>query len=263
MHASLARDDAESRLSETDPDRRPQLAVKTHPLSKLSMLLAAFACAIVLPKTFSAVLLVIMALVAMLHGSGRRFINGLVAVSTPFALSLLLISAADPAASRDWWSIGPLGFGSDQLAWAAGLLLRVMLLVGSVHLYVIMTPLDELHSALVRARVPKSFAYAVSAAAGFVPHLRQRVLEVRDAQTSRGVRFGWGSAGAISLIGPLLLSALEEAAEREVTLLVRGFGLPDRPTTLAGIPWRQTDTAVAAAAVLATAAALLWRLLGA
>lgn len=137
-----------------------------------------------------------------------------------------------------------------------------MVLVGSLQLYVITTPLDELHACLVRARVAKPLAYALVAAVAFAPHLRQRVLEVRDAQTSRGVRFGWGSLGPLKLIGPLLLSTLEEAAEREVTLLVRGFGLTGRSTTLAHVPWRRRDTAVAASVLPAAATTLLWRTLG-
>lgn len=188
--------------------------------------------------------------------------HGLVAVSTPFAASLLLIAAADPDTTGDWWSVGPLGLGPDRLAWASELLIRVMVLVGLLQLYVVTTPLDELHACLVRAGVPKPLAYALVAAAGFVPHLRRRVLDIRDAQTSRGVRFGWGSLGAFSLVGPLLLSTLEEAADREATLLTRGFGLPGRATTLAEVTWRRRDTAVAALAVLVVVVVLLTGLSG-
>ena len=233
-----------------------------HPLSKLVGVFSASLSVLVLSPGANGVLLSAALFVAILHGSGRRFVQGLLAVSTPFALSLLLISAADPAAAADWGSIGSLGLGPAQVTWAGEVLVRVMVLVGLLQLYIITTRLDELHACLVRARVPKSLAYALVAAAGFVPHLRQRVLDVRDAQTSRGVRFGWGSLGALSLIGPLLLSALEEAADREVTLLVRGFGLPGRPTALADVPWSRSDTVIVASVLLAAAAALLWRTLG-
>lgn len=188
--------------------------------------------------------------------------HGLVVVSTPFAASLLLIAAADPDTTGDWWSVGPLGLGPDRLAWASELLIRVMVLVGLLQLYVVTTPLDKLHACLVRAGVPKPLAYALVAAAGFVPHLRRRVLDIRDAQTSRGVRFGWGSLRALSLVGPLLLSTLEEAADREATLLTRGFGLPGRATTLAEVTWRRRDTAVAALAVLVVVVVLLTGLSG-
>ena len=221
-----------------------------HPISKLAAVLVASLCALVLAPRPNGGLLAAVLLSAILAGSGRRFIHGLVVVSIPFAASLLLIAAADPDSTGDWWSIGPLGLGPDRLTWASELLVRVMVLVGLLQLYVITTPLDELHACLVRVGVPKPLAYALVAAAGFVPHLRQRVLDIRDAQTSRGVRFGWGSLGALSLVGPLLLSTLEEAADREATLLTRGFGLPGRATTLAEVTWGRGDTAVAALAVL-------------
>ncbi len=221
-----------------------------HPISKLVAVLVASLCAFVLAPRPNGGLLAAVLLTAILHGSGCRFILGLVAVATPFAVSLLLIAAADPAGTGDWWSIGPLGLGPDRLAWASELLVRVMVLVGLLQLYVITTPLDELHACLVRVGVPKPLAYALVAAAGFVPHLRQRVLDIRDAQTSRGVCFGWGTLGALSLVGPLLLSTLEEAADREATLLTRGFGLPGRATTLAEVTWGRGDTAVATLAVL-------------
>ena len=230
--------------------------------SKLVAVLAASLSALVLPPGLNGGLLLAVLLAALLHGAGRHVIQALLTISTPFALSLLLIAAADPTVTGDWWSIGPLHLGPEQVGWAAELLLRVMVLVGSLQLYVITTPLDELHACLVGARVAKPLAYALVAAVGFVPHLRQRVLEVRDAQTSRGVRFGWGSLGPLRLIGPLLLSTLEEAAEREVTLLVRGFGLTGRSTTLADVPWRRRDTAVAASVLLAAVTTLLWRTLG-
>ena len=233
-----------------------------HPFSKLAGVLGASLSALILPPVANGVLLSAVLLMALLHGKGRQFIKGLLALSAPFALSLLLIGAADPAVPGDWWSMGPLGLGPEQLTWVGELLVRLTVLVGSLQLYIMTTRLDDLHACLVRARVPKSLAYALVAAAGFVPHLRQRVLEVRDAQTSRGVRFGWGSLGALSLVGPLLLSTLEEAADREVTLLVRGFGLPDRPTVLADVPWRRSDTAFTASVLLSAAVALLWRTLG-
>ena len=233
-----------------------------HPISKLAVVLVASLCALVLAPRPNGGLLVAVLLAAVLHGSSRRFIQGLVSVSTPFAVSLLLIAAADPDSTGDWWSLGPLGLGPDRLAWASELLVRVMVLVGLLQLYLITTPLDELHASLVRAGVSKPLAYALVAAAGFVPHLRRRVLDIRDAQTSRGVHFGWRSLGALSLVGPLLLSTLEEAADREATLLIRGFGLPGRATTLAEVTWGRRDTAVSALAVLVAVAVLLTNLPG-
>lgn len=249
-------------MSEAASDGLRFPAGNLHPISKLAAVLVASLCALVLAPGPNGGLLAAVLLAAVLHGSGRRVMHGLVAVSTPFAASLLLIAAADPDTTGDWWSIGPLGLGPDRLAWASELLIRVMVLVGLLQLYVVTTPLDELHACLVRAGVPKPLAYALVAAAGFVPHLRRRVLDIRDAQTSRGVRFGWGSLGALSLVGPLLLSTLEEAADREATLLTRGFGLPGRATTLAEVTWRRRDTAVAALAVLVVVSVLLTGLAG-
>lgn len=237
-------------MSEARFNARRSPVGNLHPISKLVVVLVASLCALVLAPRPNGGLLAAVLLTAILHGNGRRFVQGLVAVATPFAVSLLLIAAADPDSTGDWWSVGPLGLGPDRLAWASELLVRVMVLVGLLQLYIITTPLDELHACLVRVGVPKPLAYALVAAAGFVPHLRRRVLDIRDAQTSRGVRFGWGSLGALSLVGPLLLSTLEEAADRETALLTRGFGLPGRATTLADVTWGRGDTAVAALAVL-------------
>lgn len=237
-------------MSEARFNARRSPVGNLHPISKLVVVLVASLCALVLAPRPNGGLLAAVLLTAILHGNGRRFVQGLVAVATPFAVSLLLIAAADPDSTGDWWSVGPLGLGPDRLAWASELLVRVMVLVGLLQLYIITTPLDELHACLVRVGVPKPLAYALVAAAGFVPHLRRRVLDIRDAQTSRGVRFGWGSLGALSLVGPLLLSTLEEAADRETALLTRGFGLPGRATTLADVTWGRGDTAVAALAAL-------------
>ena len=237
-------------MSEAKFNARRSPVGNLHPISKLAVVLVASLCALVLAPRANGGLLAAVLLTAILHGNARRFVHGLVAVATPFAVSLLLIAAADPDSTGDWWSVGPLGLGPDRLAWVSELLVRVMVLVGLLQLYIITTPLDELHACLVRVGVPKPLAYALVAAAGFVPHLRRRVLDIRDAQTSRGVRFGWGSLGALSLVGPLLLSTLEEAADRETTLLTRGFGLPGRATTLAEVTWGRGDTAVAALAVL-------------
>lgn len=249
-------------MSEAGSNGRMFPVGNLHPISKLVAVMVGSLCALVLAPRPNGALLAAVLLAAILHGSGRRFMHGLVAVSIPFAVSLLLITAADPDGTGDWWSLGPLGLGPGRLAWASEILVRVMILVGLLQLYIITTPLDELHACLVRTGVPKPLAYALVAAAGFVPHLRRRVLDIRDAQTSRGVRFGWGSLGALSLVGPLLLSTLEEAADREATLLTRGFGLPGRATTLAEGTWRRGDTAVAALAVLVLIVVFLTHLSG-
>ncbi len=137
-----------------------------------------------------------------------------------------------------------------------------MILIGAVQLFVLTTRPDDFNTALVQTGMAKTLAYAFTATVGFVPHLRARIGDVRDAQISRGVRFRRGSPRALSPIGPLLLSALEEAADREITLLVRGFGIPGRPTALNPVSWKRTDTATALAALLATLLSILWIPLG-
>lgn len=158
-------------------------------------------------------------------------------------------------------------FFAAVTAWSAGLSpaaaagLKLVALTTVFFLFFAATLPEDLANALVKAGVPYSAAFVVSAALQFVPVLGRKARGVLDAQRARGLPLepGWAALKHYpAFLGPLLIQAFELAENLAQAMEARGFGRPGR-TFLIDYRLQYRDWLCMAAALALLCARFGWR----
>lgn len=218
-------------LSERGPLHR------LHPRSKGSLLLASLLLAFApwpqLPWGPLWPLLLTGLLGGLAWLGGRRlaaaWTRRLFLVLGPLLLSLLVVQGFFfPGAQEVLVALGPLELKLEGLRFAAVVGGRLLVVVGAALLFILSTHPADLSAALDEAGLPPELGYVLLSVLLLLPRLEAQGREILAAQEARGLlafRVGWlGRLRALPpLLGPLVLTALEEAQTRAAVLEARAF----------------------------------------
>ena len=88
----------------------------------------------------------------------------------------------------------------------------------------------------------------------FIPTLRMRSSQIRDAQRVRGARLGEGGPVArikasATIMIPLLTCGIRMSEQLSTAMLSRGYGITRQPTRLITLTWSWRDSLVTLAAI--------------
>jgi energy-coupling factor transport system permease protein len=189
-------------------------------------------------------------------------LRGLLIFGVPLIFVAVLVVAVAPTDTPALWTWGLVTVTEAKVAESSELAGQMVALIGSFHLFALTTHPEDLFGALVQLGLPKGLAYGVVGGLQFIGTIRTRIDVVREAQVARGLRTGGGPVRRLRSVGPLvqpvLLSALAEASDREVALVLRGFELPGRPTALRENRRTGLDYGVMAGGLTLAFGAALW-----
>ena len=182
------------------------------------------------------VIVVALGALTLILGLGRRW-GGLIRVLIP---TLFLFGAAA------WFASGAEA--------AVGAILRLLALLAAGVLFFGTTMPEELGEALIVSGLAPQKAFLLEGTLRFVPTLGRLVHDVRDAQTSRGIRLDgiYLLRNGPALLAPVLIGAVRLANELAEALEARGFSSPVR-TPLRDYRWSYYDWSFLVIAALATA----------
>ncbi len=180
---------------------------------------------------------------ALAGGLGLEFGRVTAALVAPLALSMVLVNGLFAGSAGATW--GPFRWSTAAAFEAAGLALRVLVILESVILLLLTTRPDHLMGDLERRGLPHRLTFVLLASLHLVPTMLRRTGEILEAQTARAWPTGRGLLGRLRALvpvsGPLLLSALSEVEDRALALEARGFGARGRRTTLTDPPATRWD----------------------
>ena len=150
-----------------------------------------------------------------------------------------------------WWTAG------QQHGLAAAV--KLVGIATTFFLFFVTTAPEDLANALVKAGLPCSAAFVLSASLQFVPVIGRKAQGVLDAQRARGISMKPGWAAVLhypAFLAPLLIQAFQLAEELAEAMEARGFGRPGRTFSrsyaLKPRDWLAMGAAVAALAGLLT-----------
>ena len=240
---------------------------RAHPFTPLTATLAVVFLAFLLPAPAGPVILAVLAVAsAPLLGDGGALRPTFIIV---IPLWLLLFLVQGVLGDAPFTAIGPLTLSvagaREALAQGARLTAIVVPSVLALRGFRAARFVD----AAAERGWPFSAAYLVAATLQTIPRLRHRVILIRDAQRSRGLRVRGSIVqrvrALVPLTLPLILGALADADDRAVALESRGVaavGVPGaRRTPLDPPVDRALDRAVRWGAVLAVVLAAAWRVI--
>lgn len=130
-----------------------------------------------------------------------------------------------------WWFIG---YSQIGLATSIGLSSRIVAISSIIIWFFQVTSVKDIVSALEKARIPKKVTFVISATIQLVPQMSKLSRTISDAQRARGIETE-GSVlvrvkAFIPMMGPLVLTSIQQTDERVLTLEARGFSAPIRKT---------------------------------
>ena len=241
------------------------LAARAHPFTPLTATLAVVILAFLLPAPLGPVVLALLTVAGASVLGDRGALPPSFIIVVPLWLLLFLVQGVLGDAPFTKWGPLTLSVGGLQEALAQGarftaIVVASMLTLRGFHA-------SRFVDATAERRWPFSAAYLVAATLQTIPRLRQRVVTIRDAQRSRGLRVQGSIAERISalvpLTMPLILGALADADDRAVALESRAIAAVTAPgahrTPLAPPVDTALDRAVRWGAVAAVGAAFVWR----
>ncbi len=124
-----------------------------------------------------------------------------------------------------------------DILYSATLALRFVAIVAAASLFFLTTSPDELEYVMRWARLPRDFIFAFVTAVRFVPVLMLDLLQILDAQKSRGLEIERGGPikrirNLTPVLVPLIVNALVRSGELAEAMEARGYGAVEKPTSL-------------------------------
>lgn len=131
-----------------------------------------------------------------------------------------------------WWFIDYSQMGMET---SIGLSSRIVAISSIIIWFFQVTSVKDIVSSLEKARIPKKVTFVISATIQLVPQMTKLSQTISDAQRARGIETE-GSVlvrmkAFIPMMGPLVLTSIQQTDERVLTLEARGFSSPIKKTT--------------------------------
>ena len=147
-----------------------------------------------------------------------------------------------PDSHQIWWIIK---FSQTGFNTATILACRIIAISLPIIWYFLVTSNSIIIQALDQTKLPKKVIFVLASTIQVVPQLMWQSNTINEAQQARGVE----TTGSIwqriktfvPMMGPLVLSSVEQNEEKVLTLQARGFSNPTPRTTLHHISKRRVD----------------------
>ena len=202
---------------------------RLHPLTKIVFALLGVVAGITLPgiwPNYAVFLLVLIPLAAW----GRilpEFLRSLLKVALPIAISLFVIQGLFWTGGTPVIQLGPFSVKAEGIQFAAKTTGRILMLMGSILIFVLTTRPDHLMIALNQRGVPKTLNYVLVSAIQLVPRFQSKAHAILDAQQARGLEtqgsFVRRVRALLPVSIPLVLGSIVDVEERSIALEARGF----------------------------------------
>lgn len=174
-----------------------------------------------------------------------------------FILQVFFISYPD--SQNIWWIFK---FSKIGLMTATLLASKIVAISLPIIWYFLVTPNEKIIQALDQTRLAKKVVFVLASTIQIVPQLMQQSHTINDAQQARGIDTTgsmWQKMKTfIPMMGPLVLSSVEQNEEKVLTLQARGFSNPTRRTNLHHISKKITDYILDTIIVLILIAFIKW-----
>jgi energy-coupling factor transport system permease protein len=202
---------------------------RLHPLTKIVFALLGVVAGVTLPGVWPNYAIFFLALIPLAIW-GRilpEFLRSLLKVALPIAISLVVIQGLFWTGGTPVVQLGPFSIKAEGIEFAAKTTGRILVLMGSILIFVLSTRPDHLMIALNQRGVPKTLNYVLVSAIQLVPRFQAKANAILDAQRARGLEtegnFIRRVRALLPVSIPLVLGSIVDVEERAIALEARGF----------------------------------------
>lgn len=210
---------------------------KVDPLVKLLYIGAVIGLTYIIPEPLFITGVLFVNLLLLTAGRVLRNSLPILTLSMFLIFSLVVVQGFfHPDNTTELFSIGPLIFYQEGLSIALVIVLRVLIMISAFSILILTTLPDELIERLISKGLSAKIGHIFLSILQLIPQMRTTMSKITDAQRSRGMETEGNlltrMKAFLPLMGPVVLTALNETKERSIALEIRGFDSSKKKTFL-------------------------------
>lgn len=203
--------------------------------------------------------------VSLLAGTGKEFFGSfiksvLILVIFIFLIQVFIITNDDQVPI---WAF--IHFSQTGLESSLSLTSKIVAITSAIMCFFQVTKVKDMIYALEHAGVPRKVTFLISSTIQLIPQMTSLQKTITDAQKSRGIETE-GSLiirikAFIPMLGPLVLSSIQQTEERVLALESRAFSAKGKKTSIYVLQKTVADKILELFSVAALVAYIVWRVI--
>lgn len=156
-------------------------------------------------------------------------------------------------------------FSETGLNESLGMTSKIVAISSLVICFFQITAIKDIIYAMEKNGVPKKTTFLVASTIQLIPQMSALSKTITDAQKSRGIETEGSmlirAKAFLPMLGPLVLSSIQQTEERELALESRAFSSKARKTSIYEIEKKREDYLIEALCVVLFIAYIIWRVM--
>ncbi len=204
-------------------------------------------------------------LISLLAGTGKKFAGTFmksifIIVVFIFVIQVCIVSNED---AQPIWAF--LHFSQTGLNESLSMTSKIVAISSLVICFFQVTSVKDIIFALEKSGVPKKVTFVISTTIQLIPQMSALSKTITDAQKSRGIETEGSilvrAKAFLPMLGPLVLSSIQQTEERVLALESRAFSAKVRKTSIYEIKKKPEDYFIEILCVAGLIAYIMWRVM--
>ena len=239
---------------------------KLYPSTKFAVMLLLVIFSIFTPGYVMQYLMFpLVVLISLCAGTGKQFLGTFfksifIIILVMFATQLFIISNED---AQPIW--GFLHFSQTGLNDSLSMTSKIVAISSLVICFFQVTNIKDITYALERSGVPKKVTFLISSTIQLIPQMSALSKTITDAQKSRGIETEGNmlirAKAFVPMLGPLVLSSIQQTEERVLALESRAFSSRTKKTSIYEMKKKTADYILDILCIAGFIAYILWRVM--
>lgn len=228
-----------------------------YPSTKLIFLFAAILLNMFMPGyLFQYVFFAVMAVVCAATGDLKKFIGVFLKFTLIIVLFIFLFQTCIVAYDDDVPLVAFLHFSQTGLVTSLGLTSKIMAITAVIVWFFQVTSTKDIIFCMENANISRKVTFVIASTIQLIPQVTMLQKTIEEAQKSRGIEtegnFITRMKAFIPMMGPLVLSLIQQSEERVLALESKGFSAEGRKTSVYQLKKDRADYILSVSIIVVT-----------
>lgn len=239
---------------------------KLYPATKFAVLLLLAILSIFTPGyLFQYLMFPLILLVSLFAGTGKKFLGTFlksifIVILFIFVIQVCIVGNED---AQPIW--GFIHFSRTGLNESLGITSKIVAISSLVICFFQITGIKDIIYALEKSGVPKKLTFVIASTIQLIPQMTALSKTITDAQKSRGIETEGNvlirAKAFLPMLGPLVLSSIQQTEERVLALESRAFSSKTKKTSIYEIKKKTVDYVIELLCIAGLVAYIAWRVM--
>ena len=237
---------------------------KLYPSTKMLLVLSVILFTLMMPGYISQYsIFPIFVILAFVSGVGSKFLSAFTKSIFVIVLFIFVFQCFLIPADTVLWSKGILTLYKEGLDASLTMTSKIIAISSGLIWFFLVTPIKDIMFALEKAGFSKKFTFVIYSTIQLIPQMKDLSNTILEAQKSRGIE----TEGSLSvrlkaflpMLGPLVLSSIQQTEEKVLALEARAFSATVRKTSYYQMSKKSADYIISIFILVAFAIFVWWR----